>query len=96
MWVCVCECIVCLCITTTATDHLSPPPPASQASQVPFFGKIAGAVGNYNAHLSAYPTVDWQSVAQSFVESLGLTFNPYVTQIEPHDYIAELYHAVMR
>jgi len=63
---------------------------------VPFFGKMAGAVGNYNAHLSAYPEVDWQGVAQKFVESLGLTFNPYVTQIEPHDYIAELYHAVMR
>ena len=63
---------------------------------MPFFGKMAGAVGNYNAHLSAYPEVDWQQVASTFVESLGLTFNPYVTQIEPHDYIAELYHAVMR
>mmetsp|Transcript_18532 Transcript_18532/g.52048 ORF Transcript_18532/g.52048 Transcript_18532/m.52048 type:complete len:540 (-) Transcript_18532:280-1899(-) len=66
------------------------------AAQVPFFGKMAGAVGNYNAHLSAYPEVDWQQVAQKFVDSLGLTFNPYVTQIEPHDYIAELYHAVIR
>lgn len=63
---------------------------------MPFFGKMAGAVGNYNAHLSAYPEVDWQQVAHKFVESLGLTFNPYVTQIEPHDYIAELYHAVIR
>lgn len=69
---------------------------AAQAAQVPYLGKMAGAVGNYNAHLSAYPDVDWQAVAKSFVESLGLTFNPYVTQIEPHDYIAELYHAVMR
>lgn len=48
----------------------------------PILGKIAGAVGNYNAHLSAYPTVDWQAVADEFVTSLGLQFNPYVTQIE--------------
>jgi adenylosuccinate lyase len=68
----------------------------AQAAAVPYFGKMAGAVGNYNAHLSAYPDVDWQAVAQRFVTSLGLDWNPYVTQIEPHDYIAELYHAVMR
>ena len=55
---------------------------------MPLFGKMAGAVGNYNAHMSAYPNVDWQRVAQEFVTSLGLEWNPYVTQIEPHDYIA--------
>jgi len=59
-------------------------------------GKINGAVGNYNAHLSAYPDVDWHSNACSFVESLGLRWNPYTTQIEPHDYIAELFAAVCR
>ena len=59
-------------------------------------GKINGAVGNYNAHLSAYPDVDWQANAQSFVESLGLVWNPYTTQIEPHDYIAELFAALCR
>jgi adenylosuccinate lyase len=47
-------------------------------------GKMAGAVGNYNAHMSAYPDVDWQSVAQSFVTSLSLTWNPYVTQVSNH------------
>jgi len=59
-------------------------------------GKINGAVGNYNAHISAYADVDWVVNAQEFVESLGLTFNPYTTQIEPHDYIAELFDAVCR
>lgn len=59
-------------------------------------GKINGAVGNYNAHLSAYPEIDWQEHAEKFVTSLGLTFNPYTTQIEPHDYIAELYDAICR
>jgi len=48
---------------------------------VPYFGKIAGAVGNYNAHMVAYPAVDWQNVAEDFVTSLGLTFNPYTTQV---------------
>ncbi|KAK9823279.1 hypothetical protein WJX72_001564 [[Myrmecia] bisecta] len=67
-----------------------------QVAAVPLLGKMAGAVGNYNAHLSAYPEVDWQAVAQTFVTSLGLEFNPYVTQIEPHDYIAELFGAVGR
>lgn len=66
------------------------------AAAVPFYGKLAGAVGNYNAHMSAYPDVDWAKVAEEFVTSLGLEFNPYVTQIEPHDYIAELYHAIIR
>ncbi len=59
-------------------------------------GKINGAVGNYNAHLSAYPDIDWQANARQFVESLGLVWNPYTTQIEPHDYIAELFSALCR
>jgi len=67
-----------------------------QLQAVEFLGKINGAVGNYNAHLSAYPDIDWQQNAQEFVESLGLTFNPYTTQIEPHDYIAELFDAAAR
>ncbi|WP_022962580.1 adenylosuccinate lyase [Halopseudomonas pelagia] len=69
----------------------------SQISAVPLLGKINGAVGNYNAHLSAYPDVDWEANAQTFIEQiLGLDFNPYTTQIEPHDYIAELFDAVAR
>jgi adenylosuccinate lyase len=64
--------------------------------QVNFLGKINGAVGNYNAHLSAYPQVDWQANAQAFVTSLGLDWNPYTTQIEPHDYMAELFDAIAR
>jgi adenylosuccinate lyase len=67
-----------------------------QIEQVEILGKINGAVGNYNAHLSAYPDVDWAANAQSFIEKLGLKFNPYTTQIEPHDYIAELFDAVAR
>ena len=63
---------------------------------VEFPGKINGAVGNYNAHVVAYPEVDWPSLAQRFVESLGLDFNPYTTQIEPHDGIAELCDAQRR
>ncbi|MEX2474818.1 adenylosuccinate lyase [Marinobacter sp.] len=59
-------------------------------------GKINGAVGNYNAHLSAYPSVNWAQNAKEFIESLGLDWNPYTTQIEPHDYIAELYDAIAR
>tara|TARA_R110001583_G_scaffold33943_1_gene114534 strand:- start:14157 stop:15527 length:1371 start_codon:yes stop_codon:yes gene_type:complete len=59
-------------------------------------GKTNGAVGNYNAHLSAYPELDWQAFAEEFVTSLGVTFNPYTTQIEPHDYIAELFDAIAR
>jgi len=59
-------------------------------------GKINGAVGNYNAHLAAYPDIDWQANAKEFVEGLGLTWNPYTTQIEPHDYVAELFAAVCR
>ncbi len=67
-----------------------------QIAAVPLLGKINGAVGNYNAHLSAYPDVDWQANAQAFVESLGLAWNPYTTQIEPHDYMAELFDAISR
>ncbi|MEY3018870.1 MAG: hypothetical protein RL336_2005 [Pseudomonadota bacterium] len=67
-----------------------------QIQAVEMLGKINGAVGNYNAHLSAYPDVDWQANAEAFVTSLGLTWNPYTTQIEPHDYIAELFDAVAR
>jgi adenylosuccinate lyase len=63
---------------------------------VEILGKINGAVGNYNAHLSAYPTVDWEGFARRFVEARGLTFNPYTIQIEPHDYMAELYDACAR
>ncbi|XP_031480930.1 uncharacterized protein LOC116251018 isoform X2 [Nymphaea colorata] len=65
-------------------------------AQVKLLGKFAGAVGNYNAHLVAYPNIDWPRIAEEFVESLGISFNPYVTQIEPHDYIAELFHAIVR
>ncbi|KKK92695.1 hypothetical protein LCGC14_2700360, partial [marine sediment metagenome] len=67
-----------------------------QIRQVTLMGKVNGAVGNYNAHLSAYPSVDWAENADSFVASLGLSLNPYTTQIEPHDYIAELFDAIAR
>jgi len=67
-----------------------------QFENVELLGKINGAVGNYNAHLSAYPEIDWAAHAQAFVESLGLDFNPYTTQIEPHDYMAELFDALRR
>jgi adenylosuccinate lyase len=59
-------------------------------------GKINGAVGNFNAHLSAYPNVDWEKFAKQFVENLGLTYNPMTIQIEPHDYMAELYDNLAR
>ena len=65
-------------------------------ADVALLGKINGAVGNYNAHISAYADVDWEANAQSFVEGLGLSWNPYTTQIEPHDYIAELFDAIAR
>ena len=61
-----------------------------------YLGKINGAVGNYNAHLAAYPDVDWPQSARDFVQSLGLEWNPYTTQIEPHDYMAELFDAIAR
>ena len=67
-----------------------------QLGALQLLGKINGAVGNYNAHCVAYPEVDWPEFAQRFVESLGLQFNPYTTQIEPHDYIAEYFHALSR
>ncbi|MEE4291222.1 MAG: adenylosuccinate lyase [Cycloclasticus sp.] len=67
-----------------------------QLEDVDILGKINGAVGNYNAHYSAYPDIDWPAFAQDFVESLGLTFNPYTIQIEPHDYIAEYFHVLAR
>ncbi|MDE2118945.1 MAG: adenylosuccinate lyase, partial [Betaproteobacteria bacterium] len=65
-------------------------------AHVEILGKINGAVGNYNAHLAAYPDVDWEAFAKKFVEALGISFNPYTTQIEPHDYMAELYDAFAR
>ncbi len=69
----------------------------AQIAAVPLLGKINGAVGNYNAHLSAYPQVDWEANAREFIENdLDLEWNPYTTQIEPHDYIAELFDAVAR
>ena len=67
-----------------------------QIADVELLGKINGAVGNYNAHLSAYPETDWHNVANEFVTSLGLTWNAFTTQIEPHDYIAELFDALAR
>lgn len=67
-----------------------------QVSNSPLLGKMNGAVGNYNAHLAAYPQADWPAISRAFVESLGLAFNPYTTQIEPHDNVAELFHALMR
>ncbi|GAC1373560.1 MAG: adenylosuccinate lyase [Aquirhabdus sp.] len=67
-----------------------------QFEQVELLGKINGAVGNYNAHLSAYPDIDWAAHAEGFIDSLGLSFNPYTTQIEPHDYMAELFDALKR
>jgi len=67
-----------------------------QIKSVPLLGKLNGAVGNYNAHLSAYPNLDWASISKNFIESLGLEQNPYTIQIEPHDYMAELFDAFSR
>ena len=68
-----------------------------QIENVEILAKINGAVGNYNAHLSAYPELDWHKFSEEFItESLGVTWNPYTTQIEPHDYIAELFDAIAR
>ncbi|SHF32940.1 adenylosuccinate lyase [Vibrio gazogenes] len=68
-----------------------------QIANVEILAKINGAVGNYNAHVSAYPELDWHQFSESFItESLGVTWNPYTTQIEPHDYIAELFDAIAR
>ncbi len=68
----------------------------TEIDRIECLGKINGAVGNYNAHLSAYPDFDWPAFAKRFVESLGLTFNPYTIQIEPHDYMAALFDALAR
>ncbi|HCA26779.1 MAG TPA: adenylosuccinate lyase, partial [Betaproteobacteria bacterium] len=67
-----------------------------QLNAAEFLGKINGAVGNYNAHLAAYPDYDWETFARRFVERLGLNFNPYTIQIEPHDYMAELFDTLAR
>lgn len=67
-----------------------------QIAAVSLQGKINGAVGNYNAHYAAYPEIDWPATARTFVEGLGLEWNPYTTQIEPHDYMAELFDAMAR
>ena len=68
----------------------------AQLASVPYLGKINGAVGNYNAHMTAYPELDWQANAEQFVTSLGLSWNAYTTQIEPHDYMAELFDTIAR
>jgi len=69
---------------------------AKQLMNVQIMGKINGATGNYNAHLAAYPQVNWYELSEQFVQSLGLAWNPYTIQIEPHDYIAEYFHAMQR
>jgi adenylosuccinate lyase len=68
----------------------------NEVADVVILGKINGAVGNYNAHLVAYPEIDWPAFAKEFIESLGVEMNPYTIQIEPHDYIAELFDAMAR
>lgn len=68
----------------------------NQVASITLLGKINGAVGNYNAHMVAYPELDWPGFAKDFVESLGLSWNPYTIQIEPHDYMAELFDATAR
>ncbi len=67
-----------------------------QTANVDMLGKMNGAVGNYNAHYCAYPEINWPEFAESFIESIGLTMNPYTIQIEPHDYMAELFDAISR
>lgn len=67
-----------------------------QLEQIEILGKINGAVGNYNAHLSAYPDINWHLFSEEFVTSLGIKWNPFTTQIEPHDYIAELFNFIAR
>lgn len=68
----------------------------AQLAQVPLLGKINGATANYNAHLASYPSVDWTALSKKVINGLGLTYNPYTTQIEPHDFIAEYLQAVER
>ena len=67
-----------------------------QISKTEILGKINGAVGNFNAHLAAYPEIDWPALSEKFVKGLGLTWNPYTTQIESHDYMAEYFHCLIR
>eukprot|EP00050_Salpingoeca_kvevrii_P006969 m.292954 g.292954 ORF g.292954 m.292954 type:complete len:489 (+) comp12703_c0_seq1:127-1593(+) len=67
-----------------------------QFAQVPIYGKFNGAVGNFSAHLAAFPDLDWRAISREFVESMGLVFNPLTTQIEPHDYVAELFSTLLR
>ncbi|MDH3550124.1 MAG: lyase family protein, partial [Gammaproteobacteria bacterium] len=67
-----------------------------QFAHIEILGKFNGAVGNYNAHVIAYPDADWRAISHRFIESLGLTPNPYTTQIEPHDWTAEYCHALVR
>ena len=68
----------------------------TQLNDIEVLGKLNGAVGNFNAHLSAYPNANWEKLSRETIESLGLHYNPYTTQIEPHDYIAELCHSLQR
>jgi adenylosuccinate lyase len=68
----------------------------AQLDRAEFLGKFNGAVGSYNAHVAAYPDAPWEQIARAFVEGLGLTFNPLTTQIEPHDYLAEIFHNLIR
>src|SRR4051812_1519454 len=67
-----------------------------QIAEAEYLGKFSGAVGNFNAHVAAYPTLDWEELSRAFVESLGLTWNPLTTQIESHDYLAEVFMALSR
>ncbi len=67
-----------------------------QLRRIEILGKINGATGNYNAHMAAYPDIEWHKLSKAFVNSLGITWNPYTTQIEPHDYIAELFDCIVR
>ena len=67
-----------------------------QFENIELLGKLNGAVGNFNAHFAAYPDINWMSLSKEFIEELGLTWNPYTTQIEPHDYMAEYFHTLAR
>lgn len=67
----------------------------AQIEHLKFLGKFNGATGHYNAHISAYPNLPWQDIARNFVQNLGLTFNPLTTQIESHDYMAEVFHILI-
>jgi len=68
----------------------------NQFKNIELLGKLNGAVGNFNAHFAAYPNIDWMSLSKEFVEELDLNWNPHTTQIEPHDYMAEYFHALIR